>query len=37
MAMERIVEFTKAASDEERLACLEGQIEEYFGCRCDGE
>jgi CDP-glucose 4,6-dehydratase len=29
-AVEKTVEFAKAASDEERLACLEGQIEEYF-------
>jgi CDP-glucose 4,6-dehydratase len=29
-AVEKTVEFAKAASDEERLACLEGQIEKYF-------
>jgi CDP-glucose 4,6-dehydratase len=29
-AVEKAVEFAKAASGEERLACLEGQIEEYF-------
>jgi CDP-glucose 4,6-dehydratase len=28
--VEKTVEFTKAASDEERLACLERQIEKYF-------
>jgi CDP-glucose 4,6-dehydratase len=36
-AVEKTVEFAKAASDEERLACLEGQIEDYFDCRRDGE
>jgi CDP-glucose 4,6-dehydratase len=30
MAVEKVVECAKAATDEERLACLEGQIEEYF-------
>jgi CDP-glucose 4,6-dehydratase len=29
-AVEKTVEFAKAASDEERLACVEGQIVEYF-------
>jgi CDP-glucose 4,6-dehydratase len=29
-AVEKAVEFAKAASDKERLACLEGQIEKYF-------
>ena len=29
-AVEKAVEFFKAASDEERMACLEGQIREYF-------
>jgi CDP-glucose 4,6-dehydratase len=29
-AVEKTVEFAKAVSDEERLVCLEGQIEEYF-------
>jgi CDP-glucose 4,6-dehydratase len=29
-AVEKTVEFAQAASDEERLACLEGQIAEYF-------
>jgi CDP-glucose 4,6-dehydratase len=30
-AVEKVVEFAKAASDEERSACLEGQIMEYVG------
>jgi CDP-glucose 4,6-dehydratase len=30
-AVEKAVAFARAASDEERLACLEGQIREYFG------
>jgi CDP-glucose 4,6-dehydratase len=29
-AVEKTVEFAKAISDEERLACLEGQIGKYF-------
>jgi CDP-glucose 4,6-dehydratase len=29
-AVERTIEFVRAASDEERLACLERQIEKYF-------
>jgi CDP-glucose 4,6-dehydratase len=29
-AVEKVVEFAKATSDEERLACLEGQIQEFF-------
>jgi CDP-glucose 4,6-dehydratase len=29
-AVEKAVEFAKTASDEERLACVEGQIEKYF-------
>jgi CDP-glucose 4,6-dehydratase len=34
-AVEKTVEFAKAASDGERLACLDGQIEKYF--RFSGE
>jgi CDP-glucose 4,6-dehydratase len=30
-AVEKTVEFAKAASGEDRLACIEGQIREYFG------
>jgi CDP-glucose 4,6-dehydratase len=30
-AVEKTVTFARAASDDERLACLEGQIEKYFG------
>jgi CDP-glucose 4,6-dehydratase len=29
-AVEKVVEFVKAVSDEERLACIEGQLEAYF-------
>jgi CDP-glucose 4,6-dehydratase len=29
-AIEKVVEFAKAASDEERLACVESQIKKYF-------
>jgi CDP-glucose 4,6-dehydratase len=29
-AVAKTVEFARSASDEERLACLEGQIAEYF-------
>jgi hypothetical protein len=30
-AVQKAVQFAKAASGEERLACPEGQIEKYFG------
>jgi CDP-glucose 4,6-dehydratase len=29
-AVKKVVEFAKAASDEERLACVESQIKKYF-------
>jgi CDP-glucose 4,6-dehydratase len=33
-AVEKTVEFAKTQTDNERLACVDRQIEEYFGEQC---